>query len=86
MKRNKFCSKRAIAEIGKYYQRFDGDYEKVVVLSGNGPISKDGLSLLDDIEFFLSQPDFSKEIEAELFNTIQLYSLKFLRARRKRND
>lgn len=77
-----FCERRAIAKIGREYQRFDGDYAKVSCLPNNNNISPDGLSLLDDIEFFLAQPGFGKGIEEELFKIIQALSLRYLRAQR----
>lgn len=77
-----FCERKAIDEIGKRYHRLDGEYAQIVNFPANRSISPDGLSLLDDLEFFLSQPVLNSELEEELFKTIQTFALKYLRTRR----
>lgn len=81
-----FDEKKAIEEIGDKYSQYDFQLSKIINFPNNNPISADGLSLMDDIEFFLSQPDFNNEVEAELFKLIQVFSLRYLRSRRGSND
>lgn len=76
------CRKRAIENIGEKYRNLDGNFAKVEMFPNMNQISPDGLSLLDDLEFFLTQPGFSKDVEAELFKIIQTFSMKYIRAQR----
>lgn len=77
---------KAIKEIGNRYNQYDFELAKIINFPNNNPISSDGLSLLDDIEFHLSQPGFNREVEEELFKIIQVFSLKYLRFKRGEND
>jgi hypothetical protein len=86
MQKLNFVEKKAIEEIGDRYNKYDFQLSKIINFPNDNPISADGLSLLDDIEFFLSQPGFNQEVEAELFKLIQVFSLQYLRARRGSND
>jgi len=83
---NKFCEKKAIDEIGKKYLHLDDEYSQIINFPANKSISPDGLSLLDDLEFFLSQPSFNAELEEELFQVIQVFALKYLRSRRAHGE
>jgi hypothetical protein len=80
--KDEFCKKRAIDEIGKHYVNLDGKYARIINFPANRSISPDGLSLMDDIEFFLGQSKLNKEMEEELFKVIQVFALKYLRYRR----
>lgn len=58
-----FCTQKAIDEISRKYKFLDGEYAQIVNFPANKSISPDGLSLLDDLEFFLSQPSLNSEME-----------------------
>ena len=77
-----FHDKKAIDEIAKRYLRLDGEFAQIINFPANRSISPDGLSILDDLEFFLSQPGLNTEIEEELFRIIQVFAMKYLRTRR----
>ncbi|MBL4567171.1 MAG: hypothetical protein JKY85_03990 [Porticoccus sp.] len=67
-----------LSEIDQFYTRYDDLFSGVETMDTYNSISEKGLSLLDDIEFYLAHPEYHNKFEDMTLQLLKDFSLSIL--------
>lgn len=67
-----------LRQIEQLYSKYDSLYSGTVAIKPQSRISTLGLSILDDVEFMLTNPKVRHDFEAEMMSVLQAFAEKIL--------